>query len=436
MTRDQGSDTRRAYLRRVAVAGVALGAGCRSLGGDGDPPDDTERAPTTAPAPDPTASADPDEDPTPTASATPTPEALTELSGTYPGYRYDASRRAYAPGTTAPADPPEVAYTVDLPGRVYQPVVRGRTLYLARAERERGEPTVTAFDLRRGTRRWTANLGSRAGAPPTVTPDRVFVQTRDGTYGLTREGDVDWETDSVATTGFAPTVTADRVYAVGGESAAAFARDGERLWSVPLSSRPYASASADGDRLYLVVPRDQATTDVLTLGATDGRTAWRRAVETRAGFPPVRASDAVYVASDRRGGGVTALSANEGDVRWTTDVTLDRGLAVTDDRVVAARGERVLGRERSDGSEAWTTGLGDEVVAGPVADDDAVYVGVRTGDRDGVVHAVDAEGGGIRWTVGLDRPVGGLPAVLDGGLLVVTDDGDETGETLSVLAGP
>lgn len=370
-----------------------------------------------------------------TPSPTGTPEILADVTGTYPSYRYDAGRRAFAAGVTGPSVSPSIAYTLDLPGAVYQPVVRGRTLYLARRRREPGGPTIEAFDLKSGAKQWGADLGSRAGAAPTVTGDRVFVQASGGTYGVDLDGSVAWESESVGTTGFAPTVTDDRVFAVGGQGVAAFDHAGEQAWSIPLGERPFASAAADESRLYLVIPRDQKTTDVLALDAESGRTAWREAVEAEAGFPPVLADGTIYVASDRRDGGVTALSLRDGEPQWSTDFTLDRGLAVADDTVVAARRERVIARSRSDGSEDWSTRLGDEVVAGPVADSETVYVGVEKGDGTGAVHALDTIKGQIRWTVGTERPIGALPAVVDGGLLVATDDGEDSPERLHVITG-
>lgn len=442
MTRERGSESRRRFLGRAAVGtAVALG-GCANLVGGDEPSADSEPSATpdeqgdtessgtaTGTASDSDGSGTPETTPSPTN----TPEILADVTGTYPSYRYDAGRRAFAAGVTGPTVNPNIAYTLDLPGAVYQPVVRGRTLYLARRRREPGEPTVEAFDLKSGAKQWGADLGSRAGAAPTVTGDHVFVQASGGTYGVDLDGSVAWESESVGTTGFAPTVTEDRVFAVGGQGVAAFDHAGEQAWSVPLGERPFASAAADESRLYLVIPRDQMTTDVLALDAESGRTDWREAVEAEAGFPPVLADDTIYVASDRRDGGVTALSLSDGEPQWSADFALDRGLAAANDTVVAARQERVMARSRSDGSESWSTRLGDEVVAGPVADSETVYVGVEKGDGRGAVHALDTISGQIRWTVSTERPVGTLPAVVDGGLLVATGDGDDSPEKLHVL---
>lgn len=435
---DEGVSTgRRAYLRRAALAAVTGLAGCASLGGgtptDRDTPTATPTAdPTATPTADPTATDTPSLSPAP--SPTPTPEPLANVSGTYPSVRYDAGRRAFAPGVTGPVESPTVAYTLELSGEVYQPVVDGVSLYLARRRPDPGEPTVESFDLRRGTREWDVDLGSQASGAPSVVGDRAFVQTADGIYGLAPDGSVEWSSGAVSNTGFTPTAVGERVYAAGESGLTAYDADGERAWGVPLTTLPLAAAAADESTVYLSLPRDQLTTDVLALDADDGGTAWRTSVEIEAGFPPVRAGDAVYVTSDRRQGGVTALAADDGSELWTADVELDYGTAVTADRVVVAAGERVVARSRTDGSADWSTPVGADVVAGPVAGRDAVYVGIDTDDG-GAVHALSLDDGGGRWTLGFDRPVG-TPVVVENGVVVPTRDGEAGAERLHVATGP
>jgi len=429
MTEEGVSTGRRAYLRRVALAVTAGLAGCASLGGGGTPTDRPTPTPTAEPTTaEPTATSTATATPSPTPS--PTPEVLADVSGTYPSVRYDASRRAFAPGVSGPAEAPTAGYALDLPGGVYQSVVDGRRLYLAPRRRRASGATVAAFDLRRGIREWGVDLGSRASAAPTVAGDRVFVQTTGGIHGLTPDGTVEWSSRTVTGAGFAPAAVGERVYAVGEDGIAAYDAGGERAWQVPLTTRPLAAAAADESTVYLVVPRDQMTTDVLALDADDGGTAWRTSVATEAGFPPVRAGDAVYVTSDRRQGGVTALAADDGSELWTADVQLAYGTSVTADRVVVADRDRVHARSRTDGSADWSTAIGADVVGGPVAGRDAVYVGIETGDGGGV-RALSLDGGDGRWTQRFDRPVG-TPVVVENGIVVPTRDGEAGPEQLHV----
>ncbi|PSP86947.1 hypothetical protein BRC78_06810 [Halobacteriales archaeon QH_8_68_33] len=381
---DEGVSTgRREYLRGAALAAVAGLAGCTDIeggdGGDGPTATLADLDRTDEPTATPTATA------TPSPTASPTPEVLATVSGTYRSYRFDAGRRAFAPGVTGPRQTPSVAYALDLPGPVYQPVLDGRRLYLA----------------------W------RRSGPDT-------------------DGTVAWSSGTGAALGFAPPAVGERVYALGERGVAALDTAGNDVWSVPLTARPIASAAADESAVYLPVPRDLETTDLLALSAEDGSSRWRAPVRAEEGFPPVRTGDAVYVTSYRSRGGITAVDAADGQRRWKADVDVDRTPAVTGDRVVAAGGSTVFARSRADGSADWSTDLAEPVVAGPVADRSSAYVGVETDDG-GALHALALDGGTVRWTLTFDRPPG-TPTVVDDALLVPVRGDD--GERLVVLTGP
>lgn len=435
MTDEGVSKGRRKYLRGAALAAVAGLAGCTAIGGGDGGGDGADRPTATLadleqtaePTATPTATA------TPSPTASPTPEVLAAVSGTHRSYRYDAGRRAFAPDGTGPRQTPSVAYTLDLPGAVYQPVVDGRRLYLAWRRPGPDAPTVAAYDLQWGTRQWAVDLGSRAGGAPTVVGDRILVQAADGTYGLAPDGAIVWSSGAVAALGFTPPAVGDRVYALGERGVTALDTAGNEAWSVPLTARPIATAAADDSAVYLTVPRDLETTDLLALSAEDGASVWRAPVRAEEGFPPVRAGDAVYVTSHRSRGGVTAVGAADGQRLWKADVDVDRTPAVTADRVVAAGGSTVFARSRADGRADWSTDLADPVVAGPVADRFSAYVGVETSEG-GALHALALDGGTVRWTLTFDRPVG-TPTVVDDALLVPTRGGGD-GERVLVLTGP
>lgn len=432
MTDEGGSTGRRTYLRRVALAAAAGLAGCASLdGGTPTEPTAPTATPTDEPTDTPTATPTPTERATPSPTASPTPEPLAAVSGTYPSLRYDAGRRSFVPDATGPVEAPAVAYTLDLPSAVHQPVVDGERLYLAGRRREPDGPTVEAFDLSRGSREWGVDLGSRAVAPPTVAGERVFVQTTDGTYGLAPDGSVVWSSGTVENGGFAPTAVGDRVYAVGEDRLAAYDAAGARRWALPLRTPPIAAPAADESAVYLLVPHDQLTTDVIAFDAEDGATDWRATVPAEHGFPPVRAGDALYLTSDLQEGGVTALAADDGGELWTVTNRLDRGTAVTADRVVFTAGDRVFAHSRSDGSLDWSTPVSSTVVADPVADRDTVYVALDSEDG-GSLYALALDGGDGRWRVSFDRPVE-APVVVENGLLVPTRDRADGPERLHVL---
>ncbi|MFB6150604.1 MAG: PQQ-binding-like beta-propeller repeat protein [Haloarculaceae archaeon] len=441
-----GIVTRREYLRRAAVGALAGLAGCPGVGSNGGTtPTEATTATGTFPSTDTPASADtatptatPTDAPTPTATPTDTPAPTATgrpavpsgVEGTVEAYRYGESRRAFASGSAGPAEKPAVAAAWTLPDAVYQPVVDGSTVYLAYRQRGGGAPTVEARDLRSDEPLWGADLGGRAGAAPTLADGALFVQTDRGVHRVTRGGRTGWTRTGVGTTGFAPTVAGDRVFALGATGLVAFGLGGARQWGIPLSYRALASAAATPDRLYLVLPRDGEGFDLLALETRDGDTAWRARVPVTLGNPPVVTDGRVYVASAGDPGRVTALAADDGSDLWTADARLTSSPAVTDDAVVVAGGGTVTALA-PDGTEAWSRFVGDAVVAGPVAGVERVYVGTEADDGTGRLHALDADGGDLRWTVATQAPVLELPAVLDGGVLVVTRAGGTA--TLSAL---
>jgi outer membrane protein assembly factor BamB len=287
---DKGGDgrTRRRYLRAVALSGAAALAGCPTPGDGTD--GDGEESPTATATPDPatkTASATPTatatRSPTPTATATPRPQAA--VTGTYPGYRGGAERRAFAPDAGTPGAP-AVAAELDLPTAVYQPVLDGRRLYLARRTHTGSAPTVAALDLGQGERLWARDLGARATGAPSVTGEHVFVGTRNGTHALDQTGELVWETETGAATDRVPAVTDERVFVAGDGTLAAYAHDGTETWAIPLGTRPLAAPAAADGRVYVVLPRDGDDPDLVAFDGASGSSRWRRAVEIDAGYPP------------------------------------------------------------------------------------------------------------------------------------------------------
>jgi outer membrane protein assembly factor BamB len=114
-------------------------------------------------------------------------------------------------------------------------------------------------------------------------------------------------------------------------------------------------------------------------------------------------------------GQVVAVDAASGEIAWTGEPTGFNigpfGVAVDDERVYALDGsEGVVALDRADGAEIWSTDVTTTPMLGidiqPVVVDDLVIVssvpvsvgGIYTpGDR-GVIHALDAASGDVRWS--------------------------------------
>jgi outer membrane protein assembly factor BamB len=126
-------------------------------------------------------------------------------------------------------------------------------------------------------------------------------------------------------------------------------------------------------------------------------------------------------------GVIHLLDAATGERRWRTELTdPSRSVAVADDSLVIAHGERVTALDRS-GAERWSTPLADRAVAPTIADG-AVLLGAG---RD--VHALSLANGSQRWRVSTrertytDVILAGIsspPVAVAGAELVATNAGD------------
>lgn len=407
---------------------MAALAGC--LGGGGDTDETPTGSPTgtgtstrtstetpaAGPTVSPTATARAPE--TSTVTATPTPGPLVDLSGSYPAYRAGPGRRAFAPDAATPSSTAAVAYTLDLPAPVHQPVVSGSTVYLSVRDHDPGDPTVAAYDLRRGTRLWAQDLGTAATAAPSLAGERLVVGTAAGTYGLAPDGSVAWEVPD-APTPFPPAVTDERVFVAGERKLTALSHDGTRDWGLAIDTTPRAGPAADGRAVYVVLPRGDRS-DLVAFDPGRGLSRWRATVTVDTGRPPVVAGETVYVASNRVQGGITAVSVDGGDPLWSTPVRAVRSPVVTDDYLVAMTSSGIECVDRADASEVWQAPLTGELLAGPVASADTTVVSIMGEEGTPIVLAYETATGTPRWSLTTEDPLEAFPAVVDGGLVTAT----------------
>jgi len=427
---EQVTNTRRTYLRRVALGAMAGLAGCSRLGLDNTPDNEGEPAPTETETSTPTASTGEEIGlRTPTV---PPGTPVTTVSGAYRGYRGGPGRQAAGFDARTP-ESATVAYVLDLSTAVYQPVVDGTRLYLTRHNRGVGDPTVEAFDVQYGVRLWSRNLEATATGPPAVAGDRLFVGTEAGTHALDPAGRVVWEAPEGAAVEYVPAVTDDRAYVLGQGGLTAFSHNGIIEWTIPIGNMPVAAPAVSDGGVYVPIPRNSGSTDVVLFDES-GESRWRQPVRVDSGYPLVATSETVYAASGLVQGGVVALETGTGEIQWRNDIQPPRPPAVVGDRVVAASDSSLYTYDLT-GETVWETDLGDAVLAGPVASEDGVYVAVPGNDAAAVVLAFGIDDGTVRWSLPTDRPLAALPAVLDGGLVVTTHNGDSGSERLLVVTG-
>jgi outer membrane protein assembly factor BamB len=399
------SITRRTLLGTLAVGATAGVAGCSSSCPDSD-------------APEPSVVVD-------TAGADGAFETVP--GGSWPSPRFDAGNTGYAP-----VSPPTGSLTLRWRTTLRTPRVDGAA--------DASSPTVAdgrvyvttgagafALSLRDGTERWRhgatpATTGPTVGyddelAPPVVADGRVYLATTDGVVALhADDGTPAWRATDAAATGV-PTVVDDGVVVPTADGLVALdARDGSRRWRADVDATMPAAAEDT------VVAGGEET---VALDAATGDREW--SVSDGAEFHPVVAGETVYLGTYSR---LVGVALDDGRERWA----VDRGGGRTFSAPVVAP-ETVYTVERPGEAPDATFAL-DRVDGGKPEPRWCSYVGegsvtAATGDH---AFALQSGFGGPRvvafterfgeaaWGyAAADRPV--PPAILDGGVVSVTDRG-------------
>lgn len=399
----------------------------------------------------------------------------------WPSYRYDAANSGRNPDATGPNGDLEVAWRQDLelpgdgpPSDYSCPIVLGERVIVAfdfdlgtsretrviAVDRETGErdwietfelapdgsneavampsrtlesdgvavflvtldggPTLRALDPETGDERWNASLERQLYSPSTAAGDSLYAGERTYAVHDADDGDLErryeWEKDGSvqASTGtFAPTVTEDVFYAgVAGTLRATDRTDGSRLWTVesPFDSRgddngvPF-NPPVVGDEAVYAVAGDAVWADIgggiVALSADDGDQLWSflpdgaesdteegSSSETRSGLSGLplafEESDTICVAGVK-GGDRTffGLEAEDGTVRWDRE-GIGGIVPVAADGVVYTSGEGgIVAIDHADGSEIGTVAEafdeGTGIAHTPAIVDERLYVNTTEG---------------------------------------------------------
>ena len=191
---------------------------------------------------------------------------------------------------------------------------------------------------------------------------------------------------------------------------------GQTGWSVALPAKAAGGLCSDGRRAYV------STVDGHVTALTHKGQDWQATVPGTPVGHPVTDGDRVVVAwQDRGGGGLSAFSALDGALRWTsplvqtplTPPTLGEAL------YVPVKGGEIVALDLESGQQRWTAALGSPVTSRPAASRTGLYVG----DLDGRLHRLDKDDGGLIWTLELNLPIEASPTLLPGALLVGLADG-------------
>jgi outer membrane protein assembly factor BamB len=353
-----------------------------------------------------------------------------------------------------------ILWRVALPGPIRStPAVSDGVVYVGSAG-----GWLHALDREDGTELWRYRTGAAVHGSPAVSGGLVFVTDMEGTlYAVDRATGVGvwkvqggptipwpWGHESGDVFASSPTLAdvggATRVFwgAADGVVRAADPETGTVLWSLATGGRVRSTPAVADGRVVV----GSADGRVYCADAESGRLLWRH--DTRGtglfsgdfGFDrrtvqssPAIANGRVYVGA--RDGWLYALDLGSGGEVWSWDdeVSWVNGSpAVAEGRVFSATSDRrwIHALDAASGRELWRVMTDNVVWTSPVVVGTSVYWSAG----DGVVRALAAADGSVRWQATLPAPSHGSATVDDGVLFVGTEDGgfyalrDGAGHTL------
>jgi len=200
---------------------------------------------------------------------------------------------------------------------------------------------------------------------------------------------------------------------------------GEPLWEMDRTEGPAGSPAIAGE-LVVHASGSGSSTSVVARGLEDGHEAWRAFVDADVPGGLVVADGLVYAATTA--GEVVALEADTGEERWRSEVEgrLEATPAVVEDLVLVAGEDRQTGVVTVFALDAATGGRpqwrfstpGPTLPASaPASDGERVFVATS----EGVLRALDLDGGGQVWTAEMRAAVSSRQVPAAASLLVVAD---------------
>jgi outer membrane protein assembly factor BamB len=304
---------------------------------------------------------------------------------------------------------------------------------------------VVAVDRETGERRWSIDPDNDAytyDGAPTVVGDTAYLQEVDTLTARDLEtGEVEWsyEFESVIGTGSVTVSETDngRIYAAGGDAVHALeAGTGDHLWEQELLGVPRYALVKYADSLY-VATRGGELYDVNLWGTVE----WRRTIETGIASAPV-----VLTSRDRSTGHGVAVAGSDGTItyfdiggsrEWETELGGHGtdGIALGHRTLLARSGSTLYALDANEGGERWRVDLERGGSGPPIVVGDTVYVGddrLRAIDIDGGIGIRSLRVGERRFDRETDGNVGFVTAA-DGKLFATTDAGWEDDGSTELL---
>lgn len=392
--------TRRGFLG--VAAAVAGTSGCLRLAADDEQSPDPQ-----AVTPDPSATDRGTERPPPgrtdTAAATGDPPA--GVDGAWRQFNHDAANTGHAQGVTGPTSGVRELWVASVDGEFGHDsaTLADGAVYVKCSELE----SVLAYDATSGEERWRTRVGPvRGAASPTVVDGTVYVGTAEGTVTALSAADGRRLDRFEANAGernygvMCSVTERDGRLFFGDDSGVVYSLDGDltERWRVRTDGSIGRSTPAVVEGTVYVGSMDGG---LYALNAATGAQEWRTSL-----------GDAVFTAP-----------AVDGETVYATSITAtDDGGPLTNpdgDDIRSARETRggVHALSAADGSVRWTVDVEDQINGEPAVADGTVVVG----PRDGPVYAFDAASGEQRWFFPVGHVQEGSPAVADGVAYLASD---------------
>lgn len=279
------------------------------------------------------------------------------------------------------------------------------------------DPHVYAFDGT-GEPRWVLPLppfSACAGRPAVAGGLVVVVDTTGSLRGLdARSGEVRWQRpagDEQATlVGAAEALV---VLSAGDQLLGLDVASGEERWRTPLGAQLAAPARMASPQRVMAATSDGR---VVLIQAATGKVESRLTLGGRACTPPLATSIGCVVGTED--GQLRVVWRGEVWAK-TMPAPLSAAPALSDEMLFVSSGTKLFGLDLRDGFQRWERDLGVSLGA-PAAEGGRVYVG----GSDGLVRALVASNGEVRWTARAAGEVRAAPLLERGNLFVVSEGMD------------
>jgi outer membrane protein assembly factor BamB len=349
----------------------------------------------------------------------PMPDAVSTRGMTRAG-RYD---------DTPPQIRPDAAWEIQLESDALTPLAHDEVLYIPQTS-----GTLLALEADSGEQLWAYEHPEPMISPVAVAGDAVYfgagkssVVAVDAVTGEPR-----WTAETDAPVWSASPLLIGGAVVTGSEAGTIYAfeqADGTLRWSAQIGDAVLWPLAADATGTAIVAAGWQ---NLVALDAETGAELWRASTADKWNAP---AADAAAFYAGTGENTVVALDRVTGETLWTfggpRSIAVEWSAPVVTDTAVyiGHSSSNLYALDKATGAELWRTALADWPTADPILADGLLIVGVGSHgpnvklDSPGVVYALDAATGEVRWTFGVEGLVHAGVAIENGTVFVTTTTG-------------